>query len=168
MDAIKTVAVRAKPGVKDIFAYKMYHTFVSFAGIGRILFSAIFIALGIGTAGSTETYLTVLMIAIGLLNVLVTPLLFLFQSAKAAGSNSPITYTFTEEKILANDGKKRAELNWGGLALVVWLRRELLIYTTPYEALVLPRRQMEGKDSEILDIIEKSATPNRKVIRKFL
>ncbi len=167
MDSTNLVTVRAKPSAGDIFAYKMYHTFVCVAGVGRLIFSAIFLALGIGTLGSIDTYLSVIVLGIGLLNVLFSPLLFAYQAIKAAPALQPINYTFSEDKIVANDGKNRVELPWTGLALVVWLRKELLIYTSPREALVVPRRQMEGRDAEVLAIIKAHGNPSRTVIRKI-
>ena len=162
------VTVKVKPSARDIFAYKMYHTFISFAGVGRILFSLIFLALGFGTAGRTETYLTVLVFAIALLNLAVTPALFLYQAARDAGRAKPVTWTFSGESLVANDGDTRVELSWGSLALVVWLRSELFLYTAPAQALVLPRRQLEGRDAELMSMTRAAVAPGRFVKRRFL
>lgn len=162
------VSVTAQPDAKDIFAYKMYHTFVCAMGIARLLISAAFIALGIGTAGKISVVLTVICLGIGALNPIVTPIMYLLQSAKAAAVAVPVTYSFTAEKIIANEGKKRAELTWDNIALIVWMKKEMLIYSTPYQALVLPRRQMEGKDGDVLAMLKAYANPARTVYKKLL
>ena len=171
MDSMVTqdlVSVKCKPGTLDIFAYKMYHSFWCTAGIGRLIFSALFLAIGFATIGDIDWYLTVIVLFIGMLNVVVTPLLYLYQASKAANASIPITYTFRNDVIVANDGKNRVELPWSSLPLVVLMRKEMFIYTSAVEALVLPRRQLDGKDAEVLHAIETSSNPNRTVKCKVL
>lgn len=162
------VIVKIKPGTGDIFAYKMYHSFISVQGLFRVLLSAAFLALGLATVGRVSAFLSAAVIGIGILNPVVTPLMFLAQASRASRGLSGVSYTFSAEKIVASDGKRRSEMKWDELALVVWTRRELFIYTTPFEALVLPRGQMEGKDGELLRIIKAAANPDRTVYRKLL
>lgn len=160
------VTIKISPAAADIFSYKMYHSFVSASGVLRILFSLSFIVLGLATLGRVSATLSVLVIGIGILNPVISPLMFLSQSKKAAAASTAITYTFSEEKIVASDGKKRADINWNELALVVWRKSQLLLYTLPQQALVLPRKQMSGKDGELLQIIKAAANPSRTVYRK--
>lgn len=165
---VSAVTVKARPRAGDIFAYKMVHTFISLQGLIRIAISIAFLALGFATAGKENIFLSIAVLAIGLLNPVVTPLMFLIQANKAAKTTVPVSYSFSTEKIAAFDGKKRAEMRWDELALVVWMRKELLLYTTPFQALVLPRRDMEGKDGDVLAVIKAAANPDRTVYRKLL
>ena len=48
------------------------------------------------------------------------------------------------------------------------MKKEMLIYSTPYQALVLPRRQMEGKDGDVLAMLKAYANPARTVYKKLL
>ena len=67
-----------------------------------------------------------------------------------------------------SDGKKRADLQWENLALIVWLKKELFLYTTPTQALILPKRQMNAYEEELKKIICTSGLKNRTVIRDWL
>lgn len=161
------VTITALPNSMDIFIYKMYHSFVSAAGVARILFSVIFIAIGIATIGEVSYLLTVLVLALGILNPVVTPIMFFAQSLNSANNLTAICYSFSDRGIVVSNGKDRSLLKWDELALVVLIRRELLIYTSPSQALVVPRRQM-GKDEEtILSVIRRSANSDRCVFRRF-
>ncbi len=162
------VIVQAKPEAKDIFAYKMYHSFWCFLGVMRLLVSAAFLSAALLTIGKVETYLTVALFGFGILNPVITPGWYWIQAVSAAGSCVATTYTFTEKKIRLNDGKKQAELAWESLALTVWLKKELFLYTAPAQALVLPRRQMEKEAEQLLEMIRRSSTPGRTVIREWL
>lgn len=167
-EMIPPVVVQVKPETKDIFAFKMYHSFWSFLGVMRILVSAAFLVTAILSVGRFETLLTVVLFAFGLLNPVITPVLFWIQADSEAKRCITTTFTFTSQKIFANDGKKKAEIHWDDLALTVWLKRELFLYTTPAQALILPKRQMKDEADVLLEIVKASATPNRIVIREWL
>lgn len=157
--------IQAKPEAKDIFRYKMYHSFSSFAGVVRILISFAFILTAFATRKKTETVLFITLLSFGLLNPVITPLWFLFQSASAAKKCIQTTYTFTKDSIDAFDGKKRVKLSWNNLSLVVWLKNYLLLYTTPAQAFVIPTRQM-GSDRDVLyEISSHAVKENRLVIK---
>lgn len=160
-------AVKVKPDAGDIFSYKMYHSFCSLQGVFRIILSVIFLVVGFLTFGHVDLILSFAVLAFGILNPIVSPIMFMIQARQSASALKPVTYTFSQEKITANDGKKRVDLNWDQLALIVWRKKAMYIYTAPTQALILPRRAMDGKDDAILAIIQGSANPNRTVYRKF-
>lgn len=167
MSQEESVTIKAQPGAKDIFAYKIYHSFVSIAGLCRIIISLAFIVAGISTLGNVEPYLTIIVFVIGLLNVVVTPLIFLYQAIRLAKGISVVSYTFSSANIVLSDGEKRGELSWESVPLVVWLPSELFLYSSPYEAFVLPRRQMEDKDEEVLNIIVESKVKAVRIVGLF-
>lgn len=162
----QVITISALPTAGDIFIYKMYHSFVSAAGVVRILLSVIFLALGLGTIGSVSTLLTILVLALGILNPVITPVMFLVQSIKSAASSIAVIYSFNDKGIDLSDGKKRTHLNWDELALIVVMRRELLIYTNPVQAFVIPRKQLGVDQAPLLALIKEQANPDRCVFRK--
>lgn len=160
--------VHVKPTAKDIFFYKMYHSFGTFTGILRILVSTVFIVTAILTFRRVETLLTVLLFFFGLLNPVITPLWFLIQSSSAAATCIRTKYTFSPAKIEISDGKKRVSIHWEELSLVVLLKHELLLYTTPTQALVLPNEQMGTERDKVFEIIQANQNPKRLVSKKWL
>ena len=163
----RIIAISAHPALADIFIYKMYHSFVSAAGVVRILISLIFIAVGLGTIGSVSPLLSVLVLALGILNPIITPLMFLIQSIKSADSIIKVSYSFSDKGISLSDGKKRTNLGWDELSLIVLIRRELLIYTSPVQAFVIPRKQIGAEEEPLLSLIKRNANPDRCVFRKI-
>ena len=161
------VSVKVKPDAGDIFSYKMYHSFCSLQGVFRIALSVLFLIVGFLTFGHVDLILSLSVLAFGILNPVVSPIMFLIQAKQSEATLKPITYTFFQDKIIANDGKKRIDLNWDQLALIVWRKKAMYIYTAPTQALILPRRAMNGKDNDILGMIHNSSNPNRTVYRKF-
>ena len=169
-DNSNVITIKVKPGLKDVFAYKMYDTFFCVKGIFRLLFSALFIALSIWLwqAGSVNPLIALVLFVVGLLNPVVTPMMYLSQAISAADRAIPVIYSFTPEKINAYDGKKRAALNWDMLHKLVWTRKRLLIYTSPRGALILPIAQMSGKETEVLSMIKTAADPEKVTVRKLV
>ena len=98
----------------------------------------------------------------------------LFKGGKGAPRAVPITelgqtrfssiYTFASDAIHINTDGKRMSVEWGKLLLAVWTRRALYLYVSPTKAFLLPRRQMQGHDEEILSYL-KTFCPekNRKI-----
>lgn len=159
--SLSPVVIVAHPTAGDIFAYKMYHGFVSAMGVGRIVFSAAFIALAVATWGTMNWLLSLAVLVVGLLNPVVTPIMFFIQAHSTATSVADTVYTFAESAIHAKSGTKKADIKWDTLALAVWTRRFLLLYTTPAQALILPRSQMQGHDAEVLAFVKACCPKNR-------
>lgn len=164
----KPIIFTIQPQARDIFVYKMYHSFVSTLGVFRLVFSLIFLVVGFVSLGKAEVLLSVVVIAFGLLNPVVTPIWFWIQSCKAARSRVPTRFCFQSENITVDDGKQRLKIAWDELALVVWLRKELFLYTAANQALVLPKRQMDGCEDALLELCHSCALPNRSVYRKLI
>lgn len=158
---LSPVVIIAHPTANDIFAYKMYHCFASIMGVGRIVFSAAFIALAVATYGKMNWLLSLAVLVVGLLNPVVTPLMFFFQAHNASATVADTMYTFSESYIHAKSGAKKADIKWHALSLAVWTHRFLLLYTSPTQALVLPRKQMQGRDAEVLAFVKTCCPKNR-------
>ena len=162
------VLVQVRPEAKDIFAYKMYHSFWSFLGVIRLFISTAFLITAILSIGKFETMLTVVLFAFGSLNPIISPIMYWIQASSEAKKCIPTTYTLTTEKIHISDGKKSADILWENLSLLVWLKKELFLYTSPNQALVLPKRHINEEADALLKIIQVSSPPNRTVIQKWL
>ncbi len=153
---------------RDIFFYKMYHTFAAVLGRFRIGFSVIFLILTVETYGRVHEYETLCLLTFALLNPVVTPLLFWSQSVKLAKGQREKRYVFTEDGFTISEGKTSAGRSWQSLERVIWSRKELLLYTSPYEALVLPRRMMGKQEEELLKLIRESGASGRLRLLKCL
>ena len=167
-DTLRPIIVQARPEAGDIFIYKMYHSFCSFTGVLRLLISAAFLVTAILSIGRFEALLTITLFIFGSLNPIVTPIMYWAQACSAARQCITTTYSFTEEKIHINDGKKHADYLWQDFALLVWLKKELFLYSTPTQAFILPRHDIGEAADALQRMILKSAPAERTVIRKIL
>ena len=93
-------------------------------------------------------------------------LAYLAQARITAANSHKSIYTFASDAIHINTDGKRMSVEWGTLLLAVWTRRALYLYVSPTKAFLLPRRQMQGHDEEILSYL-KTFCPekNRKISR---
>lgn len=162
----KQVVITVKPETSDIFFYKMYHAFCTKLGIFRIAFSVIFLALWGAAYGKINWYESLSLLIFALLNPVVTPLLFWRQSKRMAKKQKKQRYILSEDGITVTEEKTSAKVDWRSLEKIVWLKRELLLYISPYQALILPKRMMGGQETEVLKIIKESGAGGR--LRKSL
>lgn len=148
------ICLICKPNVLEIYSYFMYHSFKGVTGAIRLGISLIFLGTAYITAGQVEYILTILMVMIGLLNPAVTPFM-LYARAKNQEKKELLTeYKINKEEIVVSRNGTRRKLAWSSFPLIVWNPKMLILYADSSKALLLPRRQMEGKEWEILEILQ--------------
>lgn len=162
----KQIVITAKPEASDIFAYKMYHAFCTTLGIFRIVFSLVFLVLWVAAYGKINWYESLSLLGFALLNPVATPLLFWRQSKRMAEKQKERRYILSADGIQITEEKISAKIGWRSLERIAWLKGELLLYTSPYEALILPKRMMRGQEAEVLEMIKGSEACGR--LRKSL
>ncbi|MDO4340892.1 MAG: YcxB family protein, partial [Eubacteriales bacterium] len=148
------INLKCKPNVLEIFTYFMYHSFTGISGVVRLGISIMFMAVAYATAGQVEWFLTFLLIVVGLLNPVVTPIFLYVRAIAMEKKESTIEYGLGEQEIMVSQNGIRRRLPWASFPLIVWGRRELILYVDGTHALLLPRRQMEDKELEILELLK--------------
>lgn len=162
----ETVSVAAETSAADIFAFQMYNTFASTIGAARLLFSAFLLLLAVLIQDRVNVWVLIILTAVALLNPIATPLKYLAQARITAANSHKSIYTFATDAIHINTDGKRITVEWGALLLAVWTRRALYLYISPTKAFLLPRRQMQGHDEEILSYLDTFCPEkNRRIFR---
>lgn len=147
------VKFKCKPNVLEIYSYIMYYSFSGTAGAVRIGISILFLAIAWYTAGEVETILTLLLVLVGLLNPAVTPVCLYLRAVKMEKTEAEIQYEIDEEKVLVCQNGVRRKLPFAVFPQIVWGKRCLLLYVDGSHALLIPRRQMNGAEDKLLEIL---------------
>ncbi len=147
------VKFKCKPNVLEIYSYIMYYSFSGTAGAVRIGISILFLAIAWYTAGEVETILTLLLVLVGLLNPAVTPVCLYLRAVKMEKTETEIQYEIDEEKVLVCQNGVRRKLPFAVFPQIVWGKRSLLLYVDGSHALLIPRRQMNGAEDKLLEIL---------------
>jgi hypothetical protein len=147
------VKFKCKPNVLEIYSYIMYYSFSGTAGAVRIGISILFLAIAWYTAGEVETILTLLLVLVGLLNPAVTPVCLYLRAVKMEKTETEIQYEIDEEKVLVCQNGVRRKLPFAVFPQIVWGKRCLLLYVDGSHALLIPRRQMNGAEDKLLEIL---------------
>ncbi len=146
--------LNCKPNRLEIFAYLMYHSFAGVSGAVRLGISALFLAVAVAAAGDVEWYLTLLLVMVALLNPVVTPISLYMRAISMEKKEKAMEYQLGEQEIMVSQNGVRRRLPWTSFPLIVWGRKMLILYVDSTHALLLPRRQMEGHEQEILEILK--------------
>ena len=163
-----SIIIRVTYETWDIFFYKISHAFISAKGVIRLLLSFFFLASAVLFREKIELALFLALIAFGSLNVFISPVIFLIQSVQAAKNRKTLIFTFLSEKITVSENNRTVQFKWKDLALTVWYRHFLILYTAPEQAFILPVRQMEGQEEMLRTLSREEADPNRFVQHRLL
>lgn len=63
-------------------------------------------------------------------------------------------YELGEQEIMVSQKGVRRRLPWTSFPLIVWGRKVLILYVDGTHALLLPRRQMEGQEQKVLEVLK--------------
>lgn len=155
------------PNKLDIFKYEMYHCFFGFAGFLRLLVSTSCLTVALIAYKSVPLPLILVLIAMGMLNPIVTPIWLYYKASCLERLQQPAKYQIGSKEFTVQQGEKRATVPWDSLLLTVWERSNLILYVKPATALILPHRQLRAIESELKTLIRALPDQDRVRIRRF-
>lgn len=150
----QSIRFSARPEVGDIYRYELHHLFSGAQGIARLAISLFFFGTAWLTMGKVSIIYTLLLLVIGLLNPVVSPVILVFKARRIARAGENIAYTLNQENFTARQGQEEHTVRWRDLPKVVWTKSQLLLYTDNVHALVIPQVQMDGHSAEVLEILK--------------
>ena len=138
------------------------HTYNSAAGIMGTAFGAILILLAVGTQRWA-------FIALGAVVILYLPWTLFVRSRRQVLSNpsfqKPLHYVLDEEGITISQGEDSVQYLWGEMHKAVSTSRSVIVYTSRVNATLFPKRQMEDKKIDVIEMISTHMPPNKVKIR---
>lgn len=150
----------------DLYAFLMYHSYCSIAGLIAAVLSVFCLVKGIAEiAGGTNNSTTVVLLVVGLWFLVVNPLSMRGKAAVQLKSSpvfkEPITYIFTEKGMLQEQGETRTGCKWHMITKVVFLKRIWILYAGKVRASILPVAQLGEQKEELKALIAKHTGKKR-------
>ena len=154
------VEVSLTPG--DLYDFNLKHSYSNLAGILSTAVGLVGVAYGI--------YAKYWILAIvGAILVAYTPLVLLFRSHQtfnlSPAMKKPLKYTFDDTGLTVSQGENSTTFEWKDIVKAVSTGRSIIIYTTRYNATIVPRSQAGEKLPLIIQAISSGLDPRKNRIR---
>lgn len=146
----------------DLYDYMLMHTYNSAAGIMGTAFGAVLILLAVGTQRWA-------FIALGAVVILYLPWTLFVRSRRQVLSNpsfqKPLHYVLDEKGLAISQGEDSVQYLWEEMHKAVSTGRSIILYTSRVNATLFPKRQMEDKKTDVIEMIATHMPPNKVKIR---
>ena len=138
----------------DMYAFLMHHSYMCLSGIIGVLLSLFCIGRAISEfVSGTTSPTTAIFVVVGLWFLVISPITMLGKAAMQIKTNSflqkPITYIFTENGLIQEQGEMKAGCRWEQVTKVVRMKRVWILYTGKVRGSIMPVRQF-GEQGEAL------------------
>lgn len=143
----------------DLYDYMLHHTYSSASGLIGSVAGALMIVAGSAGAG-------ILCMAAGLIVLLYLPITLFLKSKQQFIMNpsfkKPLHFKMTEEGIEVSQGEEIQSQKWEDMHKAVSTMRSIIVYTSPVNASVFPKRELGEKRSGVIEMIS-THMPAKKV-----
>ena len=146
----------------DLYDYMLHHTYSSASGlIGAVVGALLVVAFFMGAGW-------IYLIA-GLVILAYLPVSLFMKSKQQFLLNpafkKPLHYKLTEEGIAVSQGEETQPQKWEDMHKAVSTTRSLIVYTTPVNATIFPKRELGELAPGVIEIISKHMPPKKVKIR---
>lgn len=146
----------------DLYDYMLYHTFNSPAGLIGAIAGVLMIVAGASGSG-------VLCLIAGIVVLLYQPVVLYMKSKQQFLKNpsfkEPLHYCMTDEGIAVSQGEVEQMYRWDDVRKAQSTMRSLIIYTSPVNATILPKRALGEKTAAVIEMISTHMPPGKVRIR---
>lgn len=147
----------------DLYDYMLHHTYTGLSGLIGAVAGALMVVAGTLGAG-------MLCIIAGLVVLLYLPISLFLKSKQQfltnAAFKNPLHYKLTEEGIEVSQGKEIQSQKWEDMHKAISTTKSLIVYTTPVNATIFPKRDLGEQASAVIKIIS-THMPAKKVKIRF-
>ena len=146
----------------DLYDYMLRHTYNSPAGVMGSAFGALLILLAVYTRRWA-------FIVLGAVLLLYLPWTLFIRSRKQILGNpsfqQPLHYVLDDTGITISQGEESIQYPWEELYKAVSTGRSVTVYTSPVNATIFPKKQMEDKKASVIEMISTHMPPNKVKIK---
>ena len=152
--------VKITPGV--LYDYMLYHTYTSAAGllgsvVGAILVVVFFMGYG------------ALFLIAGIVILAYLPWTLFIKSRRQYLANpafkEPLHYTMTQEGVAVSQKGEVQSQKWEDMYKAVSTSRSLILYTSPVNASIFPKKDLGEKAAGVMEMISTHMPPKKVKIR---
>ena len=146
----------------DLFDYMLHHTYTSPSGLIGAVAGALMVVAGAYGAGA-------LCLIAGLVILLYLPVTLFLKSKQQFLTNpafkKPLHYKLTEEGIEVSQGEEIQNGKWEDMHKAISTTKSLIVYTTPVNATIFPKRDLGEQASAVIGIISTHMPASKVKIR---
>ena len=146
----------------DLYDYMLRHSYNSASGIIGSCFGALLIVFALGTGQW-------LYCVFGLIILLYLPSTLFMRSRKQVLTNAsfqqPLHYILDEEGLTISQGEDSVKFLWEEMHKAVSTGRSIILYTSPVNATIFPKKQLEDKKAAVIEMISTHMPPAKVKIR---
>lgn len=157
------VELTVKINAGDLYDYMLMHTYNSAAGLLGSAFGAVLVVFAL----STQQWLY---LVLGLIMLLYLPWTLFVKSRRQILSNpafqEPLQYTLDEEGLTVAQGELQEKMAWGDMYKAASTNRSIILYTSPVNATIFPKRDLGEQRSAVIEIISTHMEPKKVKIRQ--
>lgn len=152
--------IQIKPG--DLYDYMLRHTYMGPSGLIGAVAGALLLLAGVGGAGF-------LCAAAGIVILLYLPVSLFLKSRQQFLANpafrKPLHYRMTEEGIEVSQGEETQCQRWEDMYKAVSTVRSVIVYTSPVNAAIFPKRELGEKTVGVIQMISTHMSSKKVKIR---
>lgn len=156
------VELDVKIEANDLYDYMLRHSYNSAVGIIGSCFGAMLVVMAVMT--KQWAYLV-----FGLIILLYLPWTLFFRSRRQVLSNpsfqQPLHYLLDDQGLTISQGEDSVQYLWEEMHKAVSTSRSIILYTSPVNATIFPKRQMEEHKSAVIEMISTHMLPTKVKIR---
>lgn len=134
----------------DLYDYMLRHTYNSASGILGSCFGAMLVVLAVGTGQW-------LYLVFGLIMLLYLPWTLFIKSRKQVLMNpsfqETLHYSLTDEGVTISQGEESVTYPWEEMHKAVSTGRSIILYTSPVNATIFPRKQLGENVMPVIETI---------------
>lgn len=146
----------------DLYDYMLMHSYNSPAGLLGSTFGAVLIIFAFAT---TQWIFAVL----GVVMLLYLPWTLFVKSRRQILTNpsfqEPLRYTLDEEGLTVSQGEAQERMDWENMHKAVSTGRSIILYTSPVNATIFPKRQLGEERTAVVEMISTHMSPKKVKIR---
>ena len=156
------VSFKVKIEAGDLYDYMLMHSYNSPAGLLGSTFGAVLIIFAFAT---TQWIFAVL----GVVMLLYLPWTLFVKSRRQILTNpsfqEPLQYTLDEEGLTVSQGEAQERMDWENMHKAVSTGRSIILYTSPVNATIFPKRQLGEERTAVVEMISTHMPPKKVKIR---
>lgn len=143
----------------DLYDYLLHHTYNSAQGLIGSVAGALMIVAAVAGAG-------ILCLIAGMIVLLYLPITLFLKSKQQflmnASFKRPLHFKMTEEGIEVSQGEETQSQKWEEMHKAVSTMKSIILYTSPVNASIFPRRELGEKTPGVIEMIS-THMPSSKV-----
>lgn len=156
------IELDVKIEANDLYDYMLRHSYNSAVGIIGSCFGALIVVLAVLT--TQWIYLI-----FGLIILLYLPWTLFFRSKRQVLSNpsfqQPLHYLLDDQGLTISQGEDSVQYLWEEMHKAVSTGRSIILYTSPMNATIFPKRQLEDQKIAVIEMISTHMPPAKVRIR---